>query len=27
MKTSLLAAFCNVTPDDCKHWISHADYA
>ena len=22
----LLAAFCTITPDDCKNWITHAGY-
>ncbi len=26
VETLLLAAFCTVTPDDCKNWITHAGY-
>ena len=26
IETILLAAFCTITPDDCKNWITHAGY-
>lgn len=26
IETLLLAAFCTITPDDCKNWIAHAGY-
>lgn len=26
IETALLAAFCTITPDDCRNWISHAGY-